>query len=67
MAFGSGSFYRNRALRRAGLAAGMIALDVATGTGLVAREAIARDPLANRPRAQRHERTERRRLFRFLG
>jgi demethylmenaquinone methyltransferase / 2-methoxy-6-polyprenyl-1,4-benzoquinol methylase len=40
MAFGTGSAYRGRALRRAGLCAGMTALDVATGTGLVARQAI---------------------------
>src|SRR5687768_6066509 len=40
MALGSGSWYRRRALRRAGLATGMRALDVAIGTGLVAREAI---------------------------
>ena len=35
----SGSWYRRQALGRAGLAAGMRVLDVATGTGLVAREA----------------------------
>jgi len=40
LAFGSGSRYRRDALRRAGLAAGMRVLDVATGTGLVAREAL---------------------------
>jgi demethylmenaquinone methyltransferase/2-methoxy-6-polyprenyl-1,4-benzoquinol methylase len=38
MALGSGSWYRRRALRRAGLAKGMRVLDVAIGTGLVARE-----------------------------
>ena len=38
MAMGSGSKYRHRALVRAGLAAGMRVLDVAIGTGLVARE-----------------------------
>jgi len=39
LAFGSGSWYRRKALARAGLAAGMQVLDVAVGTGLVAREA----------------------------
>ena len=39
MAMGSGRRYRREALRRAGLAAGMRVLDVAIGTGLVAREA----------------------------
>lgn len=37
--FGEGDRYRRDALRRAGLAAGMRALDVATGTGPVARAA----------------------------
>jgi demethylmenaquinone methyltransferase/2-methoxy-6-polyprenyl-1,4-benzoquinol methylase len=41
LALGSGSWYRRQALRRAGLARGMQVLDVATGTGLVAREALA--------------------------
>jgi demethylmenaquinone methyltransferase/2-methoxy-6-polyprenyl-1,4-benzoquinol methylase len=41
MAFGSGPWYRRRALARAGLKDGMQVLDVATGTGLTAREAIA--------------------------
>jgi demethylmenaquinone methyltransferase/2-methoxy-6-polyprenyl-1,4-benzoquinol methylase len=41
LALGSGAWYRRSALRRAGLAAGMKVLDVATGTGLVAREALA--------------------------
>lgn len=41
LALGSGSWYRRQALQRAGLAAGMRVLDIATGTGLVAREAIA--------------------------
>lgn len=39
MAFGSGPWYRRRALERSGLRAGMDVLDVAVGTGLVAREA----------------------------
>ena len=39
MAFGTGSFYRRRALRRAGLTPGMFVVDVGVGTGLVAREA----------------------------
>jgi len=41
LAFGSGSWYRRQALQRGGLAAGMRMLDVAVGTGLVAREALA--------------------------
>jgi demethylmenaquinone methyltransferase/2-methoxy-6-polyprenyl-1,4-benzoquinol methylase len=41
MAFGSGRWYRRRALVRAGLEPGMRVLDVAMGTGLVAREAMA--------------------------
>jgi demethylmenaquinone methyltransferase/2-methoxy-6-polyprenyl-1,4-benzoquinol methylase len=40
MALGSGSWYRRQALRRAGLIAGMRVLDVAIGTGLVAREEV---------------------------
>jgi len=40
MAFGSGSWYRRQALTRAGLASGMRVLDVAVGTGLVAREEV---------------------------
>jgi demethylmenaquinone methyltransferase/2-methoxy-6-polyprenyl-1,4-benzoquinol methylase len=40
MAFGTGRWYRRQALERAGLKAGLRALDVAVGTGLVAREAI---------------------------
>jgi len=40
LAFGSGAWYRRRALTRAGLAPGMQVLDVAMGTGLVTREAI---------------------------
>jgi demethylmenaquinone methyltransferase/2-methoxy-6-polyprenyl-1,4-benzoquinol methylase len=39
MSLGSGSWYRRRALVRSGLVAGMDVLDVASGTGLVAREA----------------------------
>lgn len=39
LAFGTGSRYRRDALARGGLAAGMRMLDVAVGTGLVAREA----------------------------
>ena len=41
LAFGSGPWYRRRALLRAGLMPGMQVLDVAMGTGLVAREALA--------------------------
>jgi demethylmenaquinone methyltransferase/2-methoxy-6-polyprenyl-1,4-benzoquinol methylase len=41
MALGSGSWYRRRALTRSGLVAGMQVLDVAMGTGLVAREEVA--------------------------
>ncbi len=46
MAMGTGRWYRREALRRAGLVAGMRVLDVAIGTGLVAREAsrLAGDP-----------------------
>jgi demethylmenaquinone methyltransferase/2-methoxy-6-polyprenyl-1,4-benzoquinol methylase len=39
LGLGSGSWYRRRALQRAGLKSGMTVLDVGTGTGLVAREA----------------------------
>ncbi|HEY4998549.1 MAG TPA: class I SAM-dependent methyltransferase [Usitatibacter sp.] len=41
LGFGSGPWYRRDALRRAGLRPGMRVLDIATGTGLVAREAMA--------------------------
>lgn len=41
MAFGSGSWYRRRALARGGLEPGMRVLDVGVGTGLTAREAAA--------------------------
>jgi demethylmenaquinone methyltransferase/2-methoxy-6-polyprenyl-1,4-benzoquinol methylase len=37
---GSGSWYRRRVLKETGLKPGMKVLDVATGTGLVAREAL---------------------------
>jgi demethylmenaquinone methyltransferase/2-methoxy-6-polyprenyl-1,4-benzoquinol methylase len=39
LAFGSGPYYRHKALERAGLCRGMKLLDVATGTGQVARAA----------------------------
>ncbi len=39
MSFGSGQLYRRQALARAGLSQAMKVLDVATGTGLVARAA----------------------------
>jgi demethylmenaquinone methyltransferase / 2-methoxy-6-polyprenyl-1,4-benzoquinol methylase len=41
LALGSGHWYRRQALLRAGVAPGMRMLDVAVGTGLVAREAAA--------------------------
>lgn len=41
MAFGLGSRYRNQALCRAGLLPADTVLDVGTGTGLLAREALA--------------------------
>lgn len=40
LGLGTGPWYRRQALARAGLAPGMHVLDVATGTGLVAREAL---------------------------
>jgi demethylmenaquinone methyltransferase/2-methoxy-6-polyprenyl-1,4-benzoquinol methylase len=40
MALGSGQFYRRQALLRSGLRRGMRLLDIATGTGLVARSAV---------------------------
>jgi demethylmenaquinone methyltransferase/2-methoxy-6-polyprenyl-1,4-benzoquinol methylase len=56
LALGSGSWYRRQALLRAGLAPGMRMLDVAVGTGLVAREAVrilgnARDVVGADPSA----------------
>lgn len=41
LALGSGSWYRHQALRRAGLQPGMRVIDIGTGTGLTAREAVA--------------------------
>jgi demethylmenaquinone methyltransferase/2-methoxy-6-polyprenyl-1,4-benzoquinol methylase len=41
MSFGTGAWYRRQALLRAGLERGMRMLDVAIGTGLVAREAVS--------------------------
>jgi demethylmenaquinone methyltransferase / 2-methoxy-6-polyprenyl-1,4-benzoquinol methylase len=41
LGLGSGPWYRRMALQRAGLRPGMRVLDIATGTGLVAREALA--------------------------
>ena len=41
LGLGSGPWHRREALRHAGLAPGMHVLDIATGTGLVAREALA--------------------------
>jgi demethylmenaquinone methyltransferase / 2-methoxy-6-polyprenyl-1,4-benzoquinol methylase len=48
LSFGSGDWYRREALKRAGLAPGMKLLDLASGTGVVARAAIevAKDPRA---------------------
>ncbi|MBU1236560.1 MAG: class I SAM-dependent methyltransferase [Gammaproteobacteria bacterium] len=41
LAFGSGPWYRRQALLRAGLQPGMRVVDIGTGTGLTAREAVA--------------------------
>jgi demethylmenaquinone methyltransferase/2-methoxy-6-polyprenyl-1,4-benzoquinol methylase len=41
VSLGSGPYYRRYALQRAGLKPGMVSLDVATGTGLVAQAARA--------------------------
>lgn len=41
LSLGTGDRYRRQALQRAGLRPGMRVLDVATGTGLVARQAVA--------------------------
>jgi len=48
MSFGSGSWYRREALKRVGVAPGMKVLDLATGTGPVARAAaeVTGDPRA---------------------
>jgi demethylmenaquinone methyltransferase/2-methoxy-6-polyprenyl-1,4-benzoquinol methylase len=48
MSLGSGQRYRRQALQRAGLRPGMTVLDVATGTGLVARAAVG---IVGEPRA----------------
>ena len=40
LSFGSGDWYRREALKRAGLAPGMKLLDLASGTGVVARAAL---------------------------
>ena len=40
LALGSGPWYRNQALQRAGLRSGMRVIDIGIGTGLVAREAV---------------------------
>jgi len=40
LAFGTGRWYRHRALQRAGIAMGDRVLDVGIGTGMVAREAL---------------------------
>ena len=41
LSLGSGRWYRRQALRDAGLCAGMRVADIGTGTGLLAREALA--------------------------
>lgn len=45
-ALGTGGWYRRFCLRRSGLKRGMVVVDIATGTGLLARQAVAltRDP-----------------------
>lgn len=48
LSFGSGDWYRREALRRTGLAPGMKLLDLASGTGPVARAAVE---LTGNPRA----------------
>jgi demethylmenaquinone methyltransferase / 2-methoxy-6-polyprenyl-1,4-benzoquinol methylase len=48
LSFGSGDWYRREALKRAGLAPGMKLLDLASGTGVVARAAVE---VTNDPRA----------------
>lgn len=48
LSFGSGDWYRREALRRAGLEAGMKLLDLASGTGVVARAATE---VTNEPRS----------------
>lgn len=48
LSFGSGDWYRREALRRIGVAPGMKVLDLASGTGVVARPAAE---LTNDPRA----------------
>jgi demethylmenaquinone methyltransferase/2-methoxy-6-polyprenyl-1,4-benzoquinol methylase len=40
LALGSGPWYRNQALQRAGLKSGMRIVDIGVGTGLMAREAV---------------------------
>ena len=48
LSFGSGDWYRRKALERAGLVPGMKLLDLASGTGVVARAAaqVTKDPRA---------------------
>jgi demethylmenaquinone methyltransferase/2-methoxy-6-polyprenyl-1,4-benzoquinol methylase len=48
LSFGSGDWYRREALKRAGLAPGMKLLDLASGTGVVARAAteVTKEPRA---------------------